>query len=41
MDKHYVDVMCGFFFEIGIDYGNMVSAMFDEELKVEVATVAT
>lgn len=32
--------MCGFVFEIGIDCSYMVSAMFDEELKVEVPTVA-
>ena len=32
--------MCGFFFETGIDCGNMASTMFDETLKVDVATVA-
>ena len=32
--------MCRFLFETRIDYGNMVSAMFDEKLKVEVAIVA-
>jgi len=40
VDEHYVNDMCGFFFEIGIDCGNMVSVIFDEELKVDVATVA-
>jgi len=29
--------MCGFFFEIGIDCGNMVCTMFDEALKGEAA----
>lgn len=40
VDDHYVDDMCGLFFETRIDYGNMVSVMFDEALKVEVAFVA-
>lgn len=30
VDEHYIDDMCGFFFEIGIDCGNMVNEMFDE-----------
>jgi len=41
VDEHYVDDMCGFFFETRIDCGNMVSTKFDEELKVEAATIAT
>lgn len=36
VDVHYVNDICGIFFETMIDSGNMVSAMFDEELKVEV-----
>jgi len=40
VDENYVDDMRGFFFETGIDCGNIVSAMFDEELKVEAAFVA-
>ena len=34
VDENYVDDVCGFFFERRIDCGNMVSTMFDEELKV-------
>ena len=41
VDEHYVDDMCGLFLETRIDYGNMVSTMFDDALKVEVAFVAT
>jgi len=41
VDEHYVGVMCGFFFEIGICCGKMVSLMFDETMKVDVATVPT
>jgi len=40
VDEHYVDDMCGFFFETRIDCDNTVNTMFDEELKVEVSTVA-
>lgn len=40
VDEHYVDDMCGFFFEIEIDCGNMVNTMLDETLKVEVTTIA-
>jgi len=40
VDEQYVDDMCGLFFETRIDYGNMVSVILDEELKVDVATVA-
>ena len=40
MDENYVDEIFGFFFETRIDCGNMESAMFDEELKVEATTVA-
>ena len=39
VDEHYVDDMCGFIFEIGIDCGNMVSAMFDEEMKAKASIV--
>ena len=40
MNEHYIDDMCGFFFETGIDCNNMVSTMFDKKLKVEAETVA-
>lgn len=40
MDEHYVNVMCGFFFETKTDCGNMVSTIFYETLKVEAATIA-
>ena len=40
VDEHYVNDMCGFFFETWMDCDNMVSAMFDETLKDEVAIVA-
>jgi len=39
VDEHYVNDMRGFFFEIGIDCGSMVSIMLDEELKVEASNV--
>ena len=29
VDEHYIDDMCGLFFETEIDCDNMVSAMFD------------
>jgi len=38
--EHYVDHMCGFFFETRIDCGNMVSIMFDEALKGDATIVA-
>jgi len=39
VDENYVDEICGLFFETRIDCGNMESAMFDEELKVEATIV--
>lgn len=41
VDEHYVDVTYGFLSETGIDCGNMVNAMFDEEMKVEVVIMIT
>ena len=40
VDENDVDEICGLFFETRIDRGNMESAMFDEELKVEATIVA-
>ena len=40
VDENYFDEICGLFFETRIDCGNMESAMFDEELKVETTIVA-
>lgn len=39
VDENYVDEICGLFFEIGTNCGNIRSAMFDEELKVESMTI--
>lgn len=40
VDENYVDDICGIFFETWTEFGNMESAMFDEESKVEVVTIA-
>lgn len=41
VDENYVNDICGIFFETGTSLENIESAMYDEELKVEVPIIPT